>query len=62
MRLRRCCRWLLAENRLAAAAALGLHRSSLYEAAHELKQRAIEASLHLYLETSLTPTPPDPAR
>jgi hypothetical protein len=62
MRLRRCCRWLLAENRLAAAAALGLHRSSLYEAAHELKQHAIEASLHLYLETSPSPTPPDPAR
>jgi hypothetical protein len=62
MRLRRCCRWLLAENRLAAAAALGLHRSSLYEAAHELRQHAIEASLHLYLETSLNPTPPDLAR
>jgi hypothetical protein len=62
MRLRRCCRWLLAENRLAAAAALGLHRSSLYEAAHELRQHAIEASLHLYLETSLNPTPPDHAR
>jgi hypothetical protein len=62
LRLRRCCHWLVAENRLAAAAALGLHRSSLYEAAHELKQRAIEASLHLYLETSPSPTPPDPAR
>ena len=62
MRLRRCCRWLLAENRLAAAAALGLHRSSLYEAAHDLKQHAIEASLHLYLKTSSTPTPPGPAR
>jgi hypothetical protein len=62
MRLRRCCRWLLAENRLAAAAALGLHRSSLYEAAHEVRQHAIEASLHLYLETSLNPTPPDHAR
>jgi hypothetical protein len=61
IRLRRCCRWLLAENRLAAAAALGLHRSSLYEAAHDLQQHAIEASLHLYLDTS-TPTPPDPAR
>ena len=62
MRLRRCCRWLLAENRLAAAAALGLHRSSLYEAAHDLKQHAIEASLHLYLETCPSPTPPDSAR
>ena len=62
MRLRRCCRWLLAENRRAAAAALGLHRSSLYEAAHDLKQQAIEASLHLYLEGSPNPTPPDPTR
>ena len=62
MRLRRCCRWLLAENRLAAAATLGLHRSSLYEAAHDLQQHAIEASLHLYLKTSSTPTPPGPAR
>jgi hypothetical protein len=62
MRLRRCCRWLLAENRLAAAAALGLHRSSLYEAAHGLRQHAIEASLHLYLETCPDPTPPNPAR
>jgi hypothetical protein len=62
MRLHRCCRWLMAENRLAAAAALGLHRSSLYEGAHELRQHAIEASLHLYLEASLNPTLPDPAR
>jgi len=62
MRLRRCCRWLLAENRLAAAATLGLHRSSLYEAAHDLKRHAIEAGFHLYLETSPTPTPPGPAR
>jgi RNA polymerase sigma-70 factor (ECF subfamily) len=61
-RLRRCCEWLLAENRRAAAAALGLHRSSLYEAAHDLKRLAIEAGLHLYLQTSPTPTPPIPAR
>jgi hypothetical protein len=61
-RLRRCCDWLLAENRLAAAAALGLHRSSLYEAAHDLRQRAIETGLHLYLQASHSPTPPSPAR
>jgi RNA polymerase sigma-70 factor (ECF subfamily) len=61
-RLRRCCEWLLAENRRAAAAALGLHRSSLYEAAHDLKRHAIEAGLHLYLQTGPTPTPPIPAR
>ena len=62
VRLRRCCEWLLAENRLAAAAALGLHRSSLYEAAHDLKRHAIEAGLHLYLQTGPAPTPPPPAR
>ena len=62
LRLRRCCNWLLAENRLAAAAALGLHRSSLYEAAHDLKRKAIEAGLHLYLQAGPTPTPPIPAR
>ena len=61
-RLRRCCEWLLAENRRAAAAALGLHHSSLYEAAHDLKRQAIEAGLHLYLQTGPTPTPPIPAR
>jgi hypothetical protein len=61
-RLRRCCKWLLADNRRAAAAALGLHRSSLYEAAHDLKRHAIEAGLHLYLQTGPTPTPPIPAR
>ena len=62
VRLRRCCEWLLAENRRAAAAALGLHHSSLYEAAHDLKRHAIEAGLHLYLQTGPTPTPPIPAR
>ncbi|MDP8931254.1 MAG: hypothetical protein M3O70_22460 [Actinomycetota bacterium] len=62
MRLRRCCDWLVAENRLAAAAALGLHRSSLYDAAQDLRQHAIEAGLHLYLHTGLSPTPPNPAR
>ena len=31
----------MAENRRAAAPAMGLHRSSLYEAAAELKQRAM---------------------
>ena len=61
-RLCRCCEWLLAENRQAAAAALGLHRSSLYEATHDLKRHAIEAGLHLYLRTGPTPTPPIPAR
>jgi hypothetical protein len=63
VRLRRCCEWLLAENRRAAAAALGLHHSSFYEAAHDLKRHAIEAGLHLYLQTGpTTPTPPIPAR
>jgi len=61
-RLRRCCGWLLAENRRAAAAELGLHHSSLYEAARDLKQHAIEAGLQLYLQTDPTPTPPIPAR
>jgi hypothetical protein len=61
-RLRRCCEWLLAENRRDAAAALGLHHSSLYEAAHDLKRHAIEADLHLYLQIGPTPTPPIPAR
>ena len=61
-RLHRYCEWLLAENRRAAAAALGLHRSSLYEAAHDLKRHAISAGLHLYLQTAPTPTPPIPAR
>jgi hypothetical protein len=62
MRLRRCCEWLLAENRREAAAALGLHPSSLYAAAHDLKRHAIEADLHLYLQIGPTPTPPIPAR
>jgi hypothetical protein len=62
VRLRRCCEWLLAENRREAAAALGLHHSSLYEAAHDLKRHAIEADLHLYLQIGPTPTPPIPAR
>jgi hypothetical protein len=49
IRLRRCCRWLMALNRRTAASGLGLHRSSLYEAAAELKQRAGEAGLDRYL-------------
>jgi hypothetical protein len=61
VRLRRCCEWLLAENRLAAAAALGLHRSSLYEAAHDLRRLAITAGLNLYLQTGPGPTHPVPA-
>jgi RNA polymerase sigma-70 factor, ECF subfamily len=61
-RLRRCCAWLLADNRRTAAAALGLHRSSLYEAAHDLKRHAIEAGLHDYLRTGASPTHPEPAR
>jgi hypothetical protein len=61
-RLRRCCEWLLAENRLAAAAELGLHRSSLYEAAHDLRRLAIAAGLNLYLQTGPSPTHPVPAR
>jgi hypothetical protein len=61
-RLRHCCEWLVAENRLAAAAALGLHRSSLYEAAHDLRRLAIEAGLDLYLQTGPSPTHAIPAR
>jgi DNA-directed RNA polymerase specialized sigma24 family protein len=61
VRLRHCCEWLLAENRLAAAAAMGLHRSSLYEAAHDLRRLAIAAGLNLYLQTGPTPTHPVPA-
>jgi RNA polymerase sigma-70 factor, ECF subfamily len=60
-RLRRCCAWLLADNRRAAAAALGLHRSSLYEAAQDLKRHATEAGLHHYLETGSNPTHPNRA-
>lgn len=48
-RLRCCCHWLTAENRRAAAIAAGMHRSSLYQAARDLKQRAIEAGLDAYL-------------
>jgi hypothetical protein len=44
-RLRHCCTWLMALNRRAAASGMGLHRSSLYEAAAELKQRAGEVGL-----------------
>jgi hypothetical protein len=62
VRLRRCCLWLLADNRLAAAAALGLHRSSLYEATYDLRRRAIEAGLNLYLQSGPSPTHPVPAR
>jgi hypothetical protein len=62
VRLRRCCEWLLAEDRLAAAAALGLHRSSLYEVAHDLRRLAIEAGLNLYLRPDPSPTHPVPAR
>jgi hypothetical protein len=57
--LRRCCAWLLADNRRAAAAALGLHRSCLYEAAHDLKRHATEAGLHHYLRTGANPTHPN---
>jgi hypothetical protein len=39
----------MALNRRTAASGLGLHRSSLYEAAAELKQRAGEAGLDRYL-------------
>jgi hypothetical protein len=49
IRLRRCCGWLMALNRRTAASEIGLHRSSLYEAAAELKQRAGEAGLDRYL-------------
>ena len=49
IRLRRCCTWLMALNRRAAASGMGLHRSSLYEAAAELKHRAGELGLNRYL-------------
>jgi hypothetical protein len=49
MRLRRCCMWLMALNRRAAASGMGLHHSSLYEAAAELKRRAGEVGLDRYL-------------
>jgi hypothetical protein len=49
IRLHRCCTWLMALNRRAAASGMGLHRSSLYEAAAELKQRASEVGLNRYL-------------
>ena len=49
IRLRHCCTWLMALNRRTAASAMGLHRSSLYEAAAELKQRAGEVGLDRYL-------------
>ncbi|MGH6895149.1 MAG: hypothetical protein ACREJ5_01175 [Geminicoccaceae bacterium] len=48
-RLRCCCRWLMAENRRSAAVAAGLHRSTLYQAARDLRQRAIEAGLDAYI-------------
>ena len=47
--LRCCCTWLMASNRRAAASGMGLHRSSLYEAAAELKRRASEVGLDRYL-------------
>ena|SRR5919106_1905526 len=49
IRLRRCCTWLTALNRRATASGMGLHPSSLYEAAAELKQRAGEVGLDRYL-------------
>jgi hypothetical protein len=48
-RLRRCSTWLMASNRRAAASGMGLHHSSLYEAAAELKRRAGEVGLDRYL-------------
>lgn len=47
--LRRCCAWLLAENRRAQANALGLHRSTLYETASKLRHLAMIAGLLKYL-------------
>jgi hypothetical protein len=49
IRLRHCCTWLMALNRRAAASGMGLHHSSLYEAAAELKQRAGDVGLDRYL-------------
>jgi hypothetical protein len=49
IRLRRCCTWLTNLNRRAAASGMGLHRSSLYESAAELKRRASEVGLDRYL-------------
>lgn len=48
-RFRDCCDWLSAENRRAFAAALGRHRSSMYDAATELRRRATDVGLHHYL-------------
>jgi DNA-directed RNA polymerase specialized sigma24 family protein len=48
-RLRCCCHWLMADNRRAAAAVMGLHRSTLYQSARDLQQRAIEAGLDAYI-------------
>ena len=62
IRLRRCCAWLATENRRAAAAALGLHRSALYDAARDLKRCATGADLHLYIGSGTSPTHPEPAR
>lgn len=61
VRLRRCCTWLVSENRLEASAALGLHRSTLYDAARDLRLRAIEAGLNAYLGHDDDPTHPRPA-
>lgn len=43
------CRWLLSEDRRAAAAQLGRHRASLYEARERLRERALAAGLDQYL-------------
>lgn len=61
VRLRRCCVWLASDNRVEAAATLGLHRSTLYEAARDLRLRAIETGLDLYLGHGVDTTHPRPA-
>jgi DNA-directed RNA polymerase specialized sigma24 family protein len=47
--LRRSCAWLLAENHRAQANALGLHRSTVYEAASKLRHLAVAVGLLQYL-------------
>lgn len=47
--LKRCCAILLAPNVVEAAAAAGMHRSSVYENAHRLKTLAAAAGLKNYL-------------
>jgi len=47
--LQRCCSILMAPNVAEAAAAAGLHRSSVYECAERLRKLATAAGLHDYV-------------